>query len=71
MNALLWALQIVLGVKRLPAADTRGVRPDQTKMPRGRGRRGAGRIPQMSRQLLGRRLPPEFLQTHRAQRHSW
>ena len=71
MNALLWALQIVLGVKRLPAADTRGVRPDQTKMPRGRGRRGAGRIPQMSRQLLGRRLSPEFLQTHRAQRHSW
>ena len=50
MDALLWALQIVLGVKRLPAADTRGVRPDQTKMPRGRGRRGAGRIPQMSRQ---------------------
>jgi hypothetical protein len=34
MNAFPWALQIVLGVKRLSAADTRCPNPDQTKMQR-------------------------------------
>jgi hypothetical protein len=33
-NAIPWAMQNVLGVKRLSAADTRGLRPDQTKMQR-------------------------------------
>ena len=41
MNIVLWILQIVLGVKLVSVAYTHGLRPDPTKMQRGRQRMGA------------------------------
>jgi hypothetical protein len=41
MNIILWALQIVLGLKFVSVAYTHGLRPDETKMQRGIQRLGA------------------------------
>ena len=40
MNVLLWALQIVLALKFVSVTTTHGLRPDETKMERGRQRLG-------------------------------
>jgi len=40
MNVLLWGLQIVLALKFVSVAASHGLRPDETKMERGRQRLG-------------------------------
>ncbi len=45
MNVILWALQIVLAVKFVSVAYTHGLRPNLTKMQRGRQRYGAATRP--------------------------
>ncbi len=45
MDIVLWALQLVLGIKFVSVAYTHGLRPDPTKMQRGRQRLGAAAQP--------------------------
>jgi len=53
MNVLLWALQIVLALKFVSVTFTHGVRPDETKMQRGKQRLGAWARPLLTLIALG------------------
>lgn len=53
MNVVLWALQAVLAIKFVSVAYTHGLRPDQTKMQRGRQRLGALARPLLTLIALG------------------
>jgi hypothetical protein len=45
VNTVLWVVQVVLAIKFVSVAFTHGVRPDETKMQRGKARFGALRRP--------------------------
>jgi len=53
MDVLLWALQIVLALKFVSVTYTHGLRPDETKMQRGRQRLGALARPLLTLIALG------------------
>ena len=53
MNIVLWALQIVLGLKFVSVAYTHGLRPDETKMQRGVQRLGTLARPLLTLIALG------------------
>jgi hypothetical protein len=53
MNVILWALQIILAIKFVSVAYTHGLRPNPTKLQRGRQRLGAAARPLLTLIALG------------------
>jgi VIT1/CCC1 family predicted Fe2+/Mn2+ transporter len=53
MNVLLWALQIVLALKFVSVTISHGLRPDETKMQRGRQRLGVFAGPLLALSAVG------------------